>query len=150
LAPVAILAAYTAGIILPGFFRPGEVTGQVLSVGVLLLIWVLLRRSHWAWLPFLCLLLLAGNINTSLAWNPPLKGNDLSRFAGVSPMIIEGTVLSVEYRRQGGYRLQVEALQVIDNQTAVRATGTVVLYIKEGQLQARPGQVVRWRSALHL
>jgi len=38
--------------------------------------------------------------------------------------------------------------QVVKGRTAARVTGKLLLYIKGGELQARPGQIIRWRSTL--
>jgi competence protein ComEC len=34
----------------------------------------------------------------------------------------------------------------VKGRTAARVTGQILLYIKGGELQARPGQIIRWRS----
>jgi hypothetical protein len=36
----------------------------------------------------------------------------------------------------------------VKGRTAAKATGRLLLYIKGGELQARPGQIIRWRSSL--
>lgn len=93
-------------------------------------------------------MLIAGFLHASLQLEPPSVANHISRFAGNLPLILEGRVLAVEKRATKGYRLHVEMRQVMQKRGAAAVSGDVLLYIKEGELQARPGQVVRWRSRL--
>ncbi len=154
-----LLAAYATGIAMVRFIAPlettwfGEVTWYGLAVGFLLLLWVLLYRSRedhspWAWLPILCLLLIAGFLHASLQLEPPSVANHISRFTDNTPLILEGELLAVEKRTTGGYRLHVEMRQTVQKRGKLAVSGDVLLYIKEGELQARPGQIVRWRSRL--
>jgi competence protein ComEC len=74
--------------------------------------------------------------------------NHISRFADHPAAVIEGRVLTTEKRAGGGYRLLTEARQIVKGRTAAKATGRLLLYIKEGKLQVHPGQIIRWRSTL--
>ena len=131
-----------------GFVAPWDATGYGLAIGALLLLWVGLYRSRWAWLPFLGFLLIAGFLNASLQLEPPSAANHISRFADSSPRILEGIVTSVEKRAAGGYRLFAEMRHVIQKQYEADVSGDVLIYIGEGELEVRPGQIVRWRSRL--
>ncbi|MCK4507320.1 MAG: DNA internalization-related competence protein ComEC/Rec2 [Desulfuromonadales bacterium] len=106
------------------------------------------RHSPWAWVPLLGLLLVAGFLNASLQLKPPAVANHISRFADISPLIFEGTVITTEKRATGGYRLLVEMRQAMQKQAAATVSGEILLYIKQGELTVRPGQIVRWRSRL--
>ncbi|MGK2907478.1 MAG: DNA internalization-related competence protein ComEC/Rec2 [Desulfuromonadales bacterium] len=130
------------------FVAPWDMTGYAMTAGFLLLLWAVLHRSAWSWLPFLGLLLTTGFLHASLALEPPATANHISRFTGTSPLIFEGTILTAEKRAAGGYRLHAEVHQVIRKQSMALVAGEVLLYIKEGELAVHPGQVVRWRSAL--
>ena len=148
-----LLAAYATGIAMVRFMAPLDMTGYGLAIGFLLLLWVFLHRSPgvnslWAWVPVLGLLLTSGFLHASLQLEPPSVANHISRFADNLPLILEGKVLTVEKRATKGYRLYVEMHQVVQKRGALTVSGDVLLYIKEGELQARPGQIVRWRSRL--
>lgn len=130
------------------FVMPWQMASHGITVGVLLLFWVLLWRSRWAWLPFLGLFLAAGFLHASLQLEPPSAANHISQFASTSPMVLEGEVLLVEKRTAGGYRLQAEMHKVINEQGTTRVYGEALITIKEGESQLRPGQIVRWRSSL--
>jgi len=110
--------------------------------------WVPLRRSKWGWLPVTIMLCFGGFIHASLALKPPVVHNHISRFADKPAAVIEGRVLTSEKRTNGGYRLLTDVQQVVKGKTAAKATGRLLLYIKGGELQARPGQIIRWRSKL--
>lgn len=145
---IVLLAAYATGIALVRLIEPWSTTGYGLALGFLLLSWLLLCRSRLAWLPFIVLLVVAGLIQASLATKPPSATDHISRFNETAPLVIEGIVLTVENRDVGGYRLLTRTQKVIKGSTSAGVSGNVLLYIKEGNLQARPGQVIRWRSAL--
>jgi len=130
------------------FVAPWNVTGQAMTIGFLLLLWICLYRSRWAWVPFLGLLLTAGFLNGSAQLKPPSAANHISRFADTASLILEGTIITTEKRATGGYRLLAEMRQVIQKKDSVNVSGEILLYIKEGELTVRPGQVVRWRSRL--
>lgn len=145
---VVLLAAYATGIALTCIIAPWDSTGCALASGLLLLAWVSLRRSRWGWLPVTILLCLGGFIQASLALKAPVVHNHISRLADKPAAVIEGRVLTSEKRTNGGYRLLTDVQQVIKGRTAARVTGKLLLYIKGGELQARPGQIIRWRSTL--
>lgn len=130
------------------FIAPWGMTAQAITISFLLLLWICLYRSRWAWMPFLGLLLAAGFVNGSSQLKPPSAANHISRFADTAPLILEGTIITTEKRATGGYRLLAEMRQVRQKQDAVNVSGEILLYIKEGELTVRPGQVVRWRSRL--
>ena len=143
-----LLAAYATGIALTCIIAPWDSTGCALASGLLLLAWVPLRRSRWGWLPVTILLCLGGFIQASQALKAPVVHNHISRLADKPAAIIEGRVLTSEKRTNGGYRLLTDVQQVVKGRTAARVTGKLLLYIKGGELQARPGQIIRWRSTL--
>ena len=143
-----LLAAYATGIAMVCFVAPWDITGFGMATGFLLLLWAGLYRSTLAWLPFLGLLVVAGFLRASLELEPPSTANHISRFAETSPLILEGTILTIEKRATGGYRLRAEMRQVIKNHATAKASGDVLVYVKEGELTVRPGQLVRWRSTL--
>lgn len=152
--PLVLLAAYATGIVMVRFVAPWEITGYGIAIGFFLLLWVFLcrspgRHSRWVWIPFLGLLLTAGFLHASQKLEPPSVANDISRFADTSRLILEGKILTVEKKAAGGYRLLAEMRQVIQKQGSASVSGEVLVYIKEGELQVRPGQIVRWRSRLH-
>ncbi|RLB66540.1 MAG: DNA internalization-related competence protein ComEC/Rec2 [Deltaproteobacteria bacterium] len=155
--PFVLLAAYATGIVLVCFVAPLDISGYGTVIGALLLLWVFLWRlsrcnsscrSPWVWIPFLGLLLTAGFLHASLQLEPPSVANHISRFADNSPLILEGKILNIEKRAPGGYRLLAEMRQVIQKQGSGVVSGDVLVYIKEGELQVRPGQIIRWRSPL--
>ena len=146
--PVMLLAAYATGIAMVHLGAPHDATGLSVTFGLLFLTWVLLRRSRWATLPVLGILLLAGQINATRELTPPAQENHISRFADGQPLAVEARVLSVEQRSMNGYRLVAETLRVFETSGITRPCGRVLLYIGQGELQARPGQVIRWRSRL--
>jgi competence protein ComEC len=152
--PFVLLAAYATGIAMVRFVAPWEMIGYGIVIGLLLLLWVFLCRppgvqSPWVWVPFLGLLLFAGFLHATQQLEPPSSANHISRFADNSPLILEGKVITVEKRASGGYRLRAEMRQVMQKQGgAATVSGDVLVYIKEGELQVRPGQIVRWRSRL--
>jgi competence protein ComEC len=148
LAPFVILAAYASGITMACLIAPWSMTGYMMTTGLLLLLWAGLYRSAWAWIPFLGLLLVSGFLHASLQLEPPSAANHISRFAETSPLILEGTLLTAEKRAAGGYRLLVEMREVIRDQEAANVSGEILVYIKEGELTAQPGQIVRWRAAV--
>jgi len=130
------------------FVAPWDMTGYAMTAGFLLLLWAVLRHSAWSWFPFLGLLLATGFLHASLELEPPSTINHISRFTETSPLIFEGAILAAEKRAAGGYRLHTEMHQVIRKQGMAKVSGEVLIYIKEGELTAHPGQVVRWRSTL--
>jgi len=146
--PVLLLAAYATGIVMMHLGAPWDVTGMSVASGLLFLTWVSVRRSRWATLPLLGILLLVGFINATREVSPPAHGNHISRFAGDRPLAVEARVVSVEHRSMNGYQLVTETLRVFENSGFRSSYGKALLYIKEGELQARPGQVIRWRSKL--
>ena len=146
--PVLLLAAYATGIAMVHLGAPRDATGLSITSGLLFLIWVSLRRSRWATLPLLGILLLAGYINATRELSPPAQGNHISRFAEGQPLTVEARVVSVEHRSMNGYRLVAETLRVFEKSGVMRSHGKALLYIGQGELQARPGQVIRWRSRL--
>ena len=143
-----LLAAYATGIVMVRFVAPWDMTGQCMIIGFFLLLWMVLYRSRWAWIPLLALLLVAGFLHASLQLKPPSTANHISRFAGTTPLILEGTIITIEKRATGGYRLLTEMRQALQKQGAAAVSGQILLYITEGELMMRPGQVVRWRSSL--
>lgn len=146
--PVVLLAAYASGIAMACIVAPWPLAGSALAVATLLLWWLLVSRSPWAWLPFLGLLLAAGFFNAALHLQPPAAGNHVSRLTDNGPLRLEGTLITVEKRAAGGYRLRTRLHQAITAQGVLRISGEVLVYIKTGELQHRPGQIVCWRSAL--
>lgn len=146
--PIVLLAAYATGIVLVRFVVPGEMASHCITVGALLLLWLSLWRSRWAWVPFLSLLLVAGFMHASLKLEPPSTTKHISRFAGTSPLILEGKILTVEKKSTGGYRLLAEMHKVLKEQGSTDIYGDILVTIKEGILQVRPGQIVRWRSSV--
>lgn len=145
---IVLLAAYATGIGLVRVIAPWSPAGYGLALGFLFLAWLSLCRSRLAWLPFTALFVIAGLMQASLSLKPPASANHISRFTDMPPLVIEGKVLSIEKREPGGYRLLTSARQVIKGAKTASTKGKVLLYIKEGNLLVRPGQVVRWRSAL--
>ncbi len=143
-----LLAAYATGIVMVRFVAPLDMTGQGMIIGFLLLLWVCLYRSRWAWAPLIALLLVAGFLHASLQLKPPSTANHINRLAETLPLILEGTVMTIEKRVTGGYRLLTEMRQAIQKEGTAAVSGEILLYIKEGELTVRPGQVVRWRSRL--
>ena len=143
-----LLAAYATGIVMVRFFAPWNMTGYGMSIGFLLLLWACFYRSRWAWVPLIALLLVAGFLHASLQLKPPSTANHISRLADTAPLILEGTIITIEKRATGGYRLLTDMRQAIQKQGAAAVSGEILLYIKEGELTVRPGQVVRWRSRL--
>lgn len=93
-------------------------------------------------------LLLTGQINATRELTPPEQENHISRFADGQPLAVEARVLSVEHRSMNGYRLVAETLRVFETSRIRRSCGRVLLNIGQGELQAWPGQVIRWRSRL--
>jgi competence protein ComEC len=87
-------------------------------------------------------------MQTSQALKPPAGHNHISRLTDKPAAVIEGRVLATEERTSGGYRVLTDVRQVIKGKTAAKVSGKLLLYIKEGTLQARPGQIIRWRSTL--
>lgn len=146
--PVILLAAHATGIALVLFVAPWSLAGYGMAIGLLLMVWFFLRHSSWGWLPFLCLLLMAGFLNASRDLRPPAAVLHISHFADGAPLILEGRILVMESRGSGGYRLRVEMRQVHTPQGKTHVSGEILLYIKEGTLEAHPGQVIRWRSTL--
>ncbi|MGW8312730.1 MAG: DNA internalization-related competence protein ComEC/Rec2 [Desulfuromonadales bacterium] len=146
--PIVLLVAYAAGIVMAYYSGLWDAAIQISVIGALCTGWVLLRRSGWGWLPFLCLLLMAGYLNAAHSLRPPASAHHIRSFADQLPLIVEGKIISMESRADGGYRLLAEALQVITEQGKATVSGKVLLYIRDGCLQSRPGQVIRWRSAL--
>lgn len=145
---IVLLAAYATGIAMTCALAPWPPAGYGMAAVSLLLCWVVLRRSRWAWLPFLGLLLIAGFLNASLDRQPPPAADHVSRLADSGPLRLEGTLVTAESRPSGGYRLHVRLHQAVTAQGGLRVFGEVMLYIRAGELQARPGQVVCWRSTL--
>jgi competence protein ComEC len=145
---IVLLVAYATGIAMVHLIAPWDTTGCALALGLLLLAWLPLCRSRWAWLPVTTLLVVAGFMQASLALKPPASANHISRFAGTPALVIEGRILTVESRASGGYRLLTDVQQVIKNAKSASITGKLLLYIKQGELKARPGQIVRWRASL--
>lgn len=146
--PIALLVAYAAGVALVRFVAPLDLAGFTATTVFLVGLWACLRRSVWAWVPFLGLLLVSGFLQASLQLEPPSTANHISRFSGTSPLLLEGMVITAEKMSAGGYRLLAEAKQVFENRTAASVSGRVLVSIKEGALKVRPGQIIRWRSAL--
>ncbi len=147
--PGMLLAAYAAGIVLACFLPSGNIVGQYILASLLGLGWVVLRRSKWATWPLLILLCLIGLLNTTQQLNPPKRSDHVSRFLDGTDKIIEARLLTAESRDSGGYRALTEVLRIINEDgTSSFATGRILLYIKTGELSARPGQVIRWRSRL--
>ena len=109
-----LLAAYATGIAMVHLGAPHDATGLSVTFGLLFLTWVLLRRSRWATLPLLGILLLAGHINATRELSPPAQENHISRFAEGQPLAVEARVLSVEQRSMNGYRLVAETLRVFE------------------------------------
>lgn len=135
------------------FIAPWDISGYGAFIVCLLLLCGSLYRltgchSTWIWLSFLCLLFATGFLHASLRLEPPSVNDHISRFAETSPLILEGTIIAIEERESGGFRLLAEMHRVIKNRSAATASGKLLLYIKEGELAARPGQVVRWRARL--
>ena len=130
--PVLLLAAYATGIAMVYLGAPRDVTGLSLTSGILFLTCVSLRRSCWATLPLLGILLLAGYINATLELNPPAQGNHISRFAEGQPLAVEARVLSVEHRSMNGYRLVAETLRVFETSGIRKSCGRVLLNIGQG------------------
>ncbi len=146
--PVLLLGAYATGIAMVRFVAPWGVTGQTLTSGLLFLTWLSLRRSRWATLPLLGILLLAGFINASQWLTAPVRSNHIGRFTGDLPLAVEARVVAAEYRSTGGYRLFTEALRLFEEGRSREVCGKILLYIEGGDLLARPGQIIRWRSKL--
>jgi competence protein ComEC len=146
--PFVLLAAYATGIIMVCFVAPWSLTGHVILIGFCLMLWGALYRSQWAWIPLLGLLLVAGFLHASLELKPPASSHHISHFTDNEPLILEGTIISTEKRAVGGYCLLVKTHQVIRNTATANVSGEVLVYIKEGELTVRPGQVVRWHSPL--
>jgi len=146
--PVLLLAAYATGIVMEHIGAPWDITGLSVTFGLLFLAWPPLRRSRWAVLPLLGILLLTGAMNTTRELTPPAQDNHISRFAGGDPLVVESRIVSVERRSVNGYRLVAETLRVFEKSGIRRSYGRILLYIEEGELLARPGQVIRWRSKL--
>ncbi len=146
--PCVLLAAYATGIVMVHVIAPWSLTGYVVALGFLLLLWVVFSRSRLAWLPFLALLITFGFMQASLTLKPPSSGDHVSQFTGTEPTIFESEILSVEKRPAGGYRLLTEVHKIIRNGHSAKIKGNVLLYIKEGELKAKPGQIIRWRSSL--
>ena len=130
------------------FAAPWSLVGHSMAAGFILLSWLFLRHSRWGWLPFLSLLLLAGFLNASIDLHPPSAADHVSHLADGSHLTLEGQIVSVENKASGGYRLVVEMQQAMTPQGAAQVSGEILLYINGGALQALPGQVIRWRSAL--
>lgn len=145
---IVLLAAYATGITLTRMVAPWDTTGFALGLGLLLLFWLPLRHSRWGWLPVTLLLCLGGFMQAAQAIKPPAINNHISRFTDKPAVVIEGTVLAVEPRESGGYRLLTEVRHLVRGQTAAKITGRLLLYIKGGELLVRPGQIIRWRSVL--
>ncbi len=148
-----LLAAYATGIAMVHFIAPWDITGQGIIIGFLLLLWVSFYRSRgqhspWVWIPFLGLLLFAGFLHASLQLKPPSVADHISHFADTSPLIFEGTIVTIEKRTTGGFRLLIEMRKVMQKQDMATVSGEILLYIKKGELTVRPGQIVRWRSRL--
>ncbi len=144
-----LLVAYATGIVLACFLPPGNIVGLYILATFMGLGWVVLRNSRWAAWPFLMLLCLVGLLNTTQQLKPPETSDHVSRFLDGTDKIIEARVLTVESRDSGGYRILTESLRIINEDGASSfATGKILLYIKTGDLSARPGQVIRWRSKL--
>jgi competence protein ComEC len=143
-----LLAAYATGIAMVRIIAPWEIAGHVMTIGFFLLLWFTLRRSCWAWVPFLALLFSTGFLSASLELEPPSVNNHISRFVSSSAIILEGKVLTIEKRATGGYRLRIKMRKVIKNQGSAKVSGDILVYIKEGELTVRPEQIVRWRSPL--
>ena len=146
--PVLLLGAYATGIAMVRFVSPWGVTGQTLTSGLLFLTWLSLRRSRWATLPLLGILLLAGFINASQWLTAPVRSNHIGRFTGDLPLAVEARVVAAEYRSTGGYRLFTEALRLFEEGRSREVCGKILLYIEGGDLLVRPGQIIRWRSKL--
>ncbi len=141
-----LLAAYTAGILLTTALQLKSVEVFGLLASLLLLLWVLLHRSSWGWLPLGAALLLAGYLHTVQTLEPPAHVTQIIRFADNQPLIIEATVISIDKRSEGGFRLLTEAHLVLRDKKAISSSGKILLYIEAGELSPRPGQIVRWRS----
>jgi competence protein ComEC len=146
--PLVLLAAYATGIVMACFVTSCNDIGNGIIAGAILLLWVPLRHCRLAWVPVLGLLGLAGFIYASLQLQPPNDIDHVSRLADGDYHLLEGEVLTVEQRSSAGYRLLIESQQTIRKQQRDRATGKILLYVKEGEVEARPGQIIRWRSRL--
>ena len=148
MAPFVLLATYAAGILLAAGVRPESLTVPAAAAGLLLTVWLVLRRSRWGWLPFILAVLLTGYLNALLAFSPPSGARHISRFADNSPRIIEARIVALEPRATGGFRLQAEGHRIVSELGEAEIFGRLQLTIEEGTLTARPGQIVRWRGKL--
>lgn len=95
-----LLAAYATGIAMVCVIAPWDIIEYGMATGFLLLLWAGLHRSTRAWLPFLGLLVVAGFLCASLELEPPSTANHISRFAETSPLILEGTILTTEKKKE--------------------------------------------------
>ncbi|NIQ11634.1 MAG: ComEC/Rec2 family competence protein, partial [Gammaproteobacteria bacterium] len=148
--PKLLLAAYATGIVLAYFVAPWEASGLFTVTGILLLLWFLLRKTAFAWVPFLGMLFFCGFINTHQQLEPPTGVTHISRQTNNSYYLVEALVETVEQRAAGGYKILTEARQIFseNRQSSLHVDGKVLLYIKQGEIKVRPGQIIRWRSRL--
>jgi competence protein ComEC len=147
--PKILLAAYATGVILAYYLTPWNISGLYFVTGALFLFWALLHKTLWAYIPLLALLCLAGFLNSHQRIEPPADSRHINMFAGDNFKRIEAIAVTTEQRFENGYRVVAEARDLTDEGRQRQAVnGKIMLFIKEGELTARPGQVVHWRSRL--
>ena len=148
MAPYWILAAYAAGIGLSAS-TPALTGGwPTVLAGILVLLWLALRRSPLASLPLAAALSLAGFLAAHQALAPPPHAQHVSRFVSAETLAVEGVVRQVERLWDGSVRLDIAAERVGTGPTAAPAFGLVRLSIREGGTTAISSDRVCWRGRL--
>lgn len=120
-----------------------------LTVGLLLVTWLLLRRTFWARMPVLAAFLMLGLILADGAARPPGRANDITHFIDDRPLVLEGRMLGLSTTEGGGSRFDLQVNQVLRHAgEKASASGLVRVSIDQGAAAAVEGQMVRLRCRL--
>lgn len=111
-------------------------------------LFLLRRQKSFSLLPVLLFFWALGCSFYHLELTPPAEANHIRAFIGDTPLSVEGTVVSVTHRYDGGAVIDLRAERVIHDQSVTAVHGPVRLYIDQGIPNAEVGSRVCFRSRL--
>jgi competence protein ComEC len=140
------LLGYAAGLAIAPYFSPSDLWPALalFCAGFFLL----RRRSNLTPVLLLIFFWSLGLTFYHLELTPPSETGHIRSFVGDTPVSIEGTVLSVAHRYDGGATIDLQAERIYHDQWVTLVHGRLRLYIEQGEEVPEIGRRVCFRSRL--
>ena len=141
------LGAVIAGIA-AGLFAGFVPEALLLPLAAVTLLTLFLRSRFPFFLSLAVLLCCCGNLSVKPFIVPDLEDNHIARLLSEEPQVVEGVIDSRPESTEAGSRLTVQVEQVIRDRKHSRASGKLLVFIKEGRTSFLTGDRIRFSSRI--